>query len=106
MHTLSSEVAATQFRPKVILNSQQAIEIYKLKPYAVTMSSTQMKIRGQSIPIAEKYGVSPKAIRDIWNIKTWVKATEHLRINDHAAKHACGDLKIGPGNTVDPIYHE
>ncbi len=99
MQTISSEGAA-------ILNS---VQDYKLKPHAVPISSAEMEIRGQSIPIAEcnqKYGVSPKAIRDIWNIKTWIKATEHLQIQDHADTHACGDLKIGPGNKVDPFYHD
>jgi hypothetical protein len=51
---MHSEVSA---KYKFILNSQQAIEIYKMKPYAVPDSSTQMKIRGQSIPIANTFGV-------------------------------------------------
>ena len=100
----SSEVAATDFRPKIVLNSEQAIEIYKMKPFAD--SSTQIKIRGQSIPIAKTFGVSPKAIRDIWSVKTWAKATEHLRVQKNADKNACGDLRIGPGNTIDLLDHD
>jgi hypothetical protein len=98
-HQMHSEVSA---KSKFILNSQQAIEIYKMKPYAVPDSSTQMKIRGQSIPIAKTFGVSPKAIRDIWSVKTWARATEHLRVQKHADTHVCGDLRIGLGNTVRP----
>ena len=35
-------------------------------------------MRGKSGPVAAQYGVSSRAIRDIWNRKTWADATEHL----------------------------
>jgi hypothetical protein len=35
-------------------------------------------MRGASAKLSRQYGVSPKAIRDIWNHKSWVKATIHL----------------------------
>ena len=77
-----------------------------MKPFAVPGSSTRMTIRGQSIPIAKTFGVSPKAIRDIWSNKTWAKATEHLRVQKHRDINACDDLRIGPGNTVDLPDHD
>ncbi len=33
------------------------------------------RIRGLSQPLAKRYGVSPKTIRDIWNRRTWTLAT-------------------------------
>ena len=33
------------------------------------------KVKSQSRLLAEKYGVSPKTVRDIWNKKTWCFAT-------------------------------
>ena len=64
---------------RIILTSVQAVEIYKQRQIkSHTETSLCSKIRGQSVAIAEKYGVSPKAIRDIWNKRTWVDSTKHL----------------------------
>ena len=71
---------------RVILNAETAFEIYKLKiqimskssSFSIAMMSRAAKIRGKSKPIAQKYHVSTKTIRDIWNRKTWVEATRSL----------------------------
>jgi hypothetical protein len=88
-------------RPKIVLNAQQAIEIYMLKPDAFLDISK--KTRGHSNPIAEKYGVSPKAIRDIWNLKTWAAATKHLRALPHEDVLACDVSTCCPCNKVNPL---
>ncbi len=35
-------------------------------------------IRGMSIPVSKMFGISPRAIRDIWNRRTWEHATADL----------------------------
>jgi hypothetical protein len=35
-------------------------------------------LKGKSIAISERFGVSAKAVRDIWNHRTWKYATSHL----------------------------
>ena len=72
-------------RARVILNSELAVDIYQHKLelmapkcFKSCIQSPIVKTRGESIKLAVKYGVSAKAIRDIWNHKSWVKATMHL----------------------------
>ncbi len=81
-------------RLRIILTAQQAIEIYKLKPQ-LCATSCHTKARGQSIPIAEQYGVSPKTIRDIWNHRTWAVATKPLYSElDSSNEICCLDLEV------------
>ena len=35
-------------------------------------------MKGQSVPVAQRFGVSPKTVRDIWNRRTWAHTTVHL----------------------------
>ena len=77
-----------EHRLRIVLTAQQAADIYKLKPL-LCETSDQPKIRGQSIPIANQYGVSPKTIRDIWNRRTWVVATKHL-YTEAGTENGCG----------------
>ena len=62
-----------------VLTADQAIEIYKHKLCCLDKSkvngSNKNSSRGSSTPLAKKYGVSPKAIRDIWNRRSWAFAT-------------------------------
>jgi hypothetical protein len=39
-------------------------------------------LSGQSAAVAKKFNVSPKAIRDIWNRRTWTQETHHLWTED------------------------
>ena len=64
------------------LSAEQAIEIYRMMPLHFDNRENikddtviSSKARGGSAPIARKYGVSAKAIRDIWNRRTWAFAT-------------------------------
>ena len=72
-------------RPRVILNSRLAAEIYaeKLALIAPTSFESCLKdfrvtMKGKSAKISSKYGVSAKTIRDIWNRRTWTYATSFL----------------------------
>ena len=58
-----------------LLTTAQAVEIYSA---GQTVRSDSIPQRGKSVGIAKKFGVSPKAIRDIWERRSWVKETRHL----------------------------
>ncbi len=67
----------------VVLNPTRAAEIYMQKaallaPDQYPSCLTGPKIKGQSVHIGQKYNVSAKTIRDIWNRRTWTFATCHL----------------------------
>ena len=57
------------------LTESQAVEIYMLK---MSIAVDSQRLRGASPPIAVRFGVSSRTIRDIWNRKTWAFATKHL----------------------------
>ena len=64
-----------------MLTITQAVEIYRMKlkwasQHEVCMLKQSM--RGMSIPVSKMFGVSPRAIRDIWNRRTWEHATADL----------------------------
>lgn len=57
---------------KIILSSEQAVDIYKKRPLGDTSALTCSR---RSKELSEQYVVNSKTIRDIWNRTTWVKAT-------------------------------
>jgi hypothetical protein len=63
-------------RWKVLLDEDKAREIYCARPR--DNHSTE------SLRLAKQYSVSAKAIRDIWNHETWVRATQPLWPPDSA----------------------
>ena len=77
-----------------VLTQDQAIEIYRRKPCAGftdrNVAAGQLgDSRGRSVHLARIYGVSSKAIRDVWNRRTWAFATCRLWQAEQA-----GDLSI------------
>lgn len=52
---------------RAILDTRQAAVIYALKRHRT------------SIDLGSEFGISPKAVRDIWKGKTWAHATGHLK---------------------------
>jgi hypothetical protein len=65
---------------RVVLTESQVIEIYLKKSSLQDQNRTKnQKFQSQSRLVAERYGVSPKTIRDIWDQKTWIRTTLHLR---------------------------
>mmetsp|Transcript_39620 Transcript_39620/g.105471 ORF Transcript_39620/g.105471 Transcript_39620/m.105471 type:complete len:113 (+) Transcript_39620:102-440(+) len=66
-------------RAHKILSAKQAIEIYQLKFDDVTGKFKRVgtKISSPSTIVASRYGISPKAVRDIWNHRTWATETRN-----------------------------
>ncbi len=64
-----------------ILSQHQAIKIYRLRK-PKSDSGVGPRSLGNSSVLSKLYGVSPKAIRDIWNRRTWIDQTRHLWTND------------------------
>jgi hypothetical protein len=58
--------------PRALLTEREAVEIYLCRK----KSSSGHKVSTNAL--ANKYNVSPKAIRDIWNRRTWAPETRHL----------------------------
>uniref|UniRef100_A0A7S0LTU1 Uncharacterized protein n=1 Tax=Cryptomonas curvata TaxID=233186 RepID=A0A7S0LTU1_9CRYP len=69
---------------KVVLTPKLAREIYAEKLRILTPKDLQHCVkplnllRGQSVSVANRYNVSAKTIRDIWNRKTWIFDTSCL----------------------------
>jgi hypothetical protein len=62
-------------RPRTVLSKEEAIEIYGHKKVLEGSKRTTRP----SAELAQKYQVSAKTVRDIWNGKSWREATLHLR---------------------------
>jgi hypothetical protein len=58
--------------PRALLTEREAVEIYLCRK----SSSSGHKVSTNAL--SKKYNVSPKAIRDIWNRRTWAPETRHL----------------------------
>ena len=57
---------------KVVLNEQLAKQIYDRK---LLLSASGQSLKGKSVPVSRVFKISPKTVRDIWNRRTWTKAT-------------------------------
>ena len=76
-------------RPRNVLESHTAREIFHLKPTHNTAS-----LHAASQRLASKYGVSSKAIRDIWKGRSWLDATYDLwNVEDRPARRIIGRPK-------------
>jgi hypothetical protein len=60
-------------RPRVLLSEQEAQEIFKLQN-----NHGYPSLHSASVVFSKRYGVSPKAIRDIWTGRSWLEATFSL----------------------------
>ena len=70
---------------RMVLTAAQAEEIYQKKISMIKMqwpttcsTATSSLLRGRSVPVSSMFDVSPKTIRDIWNMRTGQRATCHL----------------------------
>ena len=65
-----------------MLIESQALAIYEIKlslqPPVFHPSEKCNLVRGKSRTVSRLFGVSPRAIRDIWNRRTWCHVTKHL----------------------------
>jgi hypothetical protein len=80
---------SAEARPRIVLTNQQARDIFQLKSGHGFAS-----LHSASIRLASKYGVSSKAIRDIWKGRSWLEATFDLwNVEDRPAKRIIGRPK-------------
>ena len=79
-----------------MLTDDQAAEIFNLRvPFTDSTSATRDRVfTSRSIVVSRIYGVSPKAVRDIWNKRTWRHATRALWTEADEFQHA-KNLKAG-----------
>ena len=80
-----------QPRKRAVLTVDQAAEVFNLRvPFCLTTSPTARDrlFTSRSITVSRIYGVSPKAVRDIWNKRTWRHATRTLWTEDDELQHA------------------
>ena len=67
-------------RFRATLTKEQAALIYALRPPDKD-DPNPSKLAGNSQLLAKKFGVSPKAVRDVWNRRTWAHATKDAYAN-------------------------
>jgi hypothetical protein len=64
---------------RAILTADQVVEIYQLRSQLHTsIEPGEQQIRGRTLAVAKRFGVSPKTVRDIWNRRSWANETCHL----------------------------
>ena len=78
-----------------MLNEADAINLYKLKFNPVWHNQST---KGRSGIISKWLGISARAVRDIWNRKTWTFATRHLWASEDS--FALGGDWTGPSMQV------
>ena len=94
---------AQQFRRRAVLTAQTAAAIFNLRGVRQTSPASQQSgtpmqaYTGRSVLVARMFGISPKAVRDIWNFRTWRHITDSLR---SIATSAVGQV----ATSCDPIF--
>jgi hypothetical protein len=78
MQTVEAKVNHPRFRPRAILTAEEAAEIYQYQRTKPIRFRFDPALTGNTSAVAKKYSVSPKAVRDIWNRRTWTTETHHL----------------------------
>jgi hypothetical protein len=77
---------SSKFSSRALLTEAEAVEIYSYKSSSSTTYSPPHI--GKTASLSKKYNISPKAIRDIWNHRTWRTATRHMWTSDHPSPEA------------------
>ena len=65
-------------KPRATLTSADAVEIYRRSLHRAPRSLRPASQWASAAALAREYGVSEKAIRDIWTGRTWAEDTRHL----------------------------
>ena len=63
---------APNAKPRAVLTAEDAVQIFRRSPRCDRLSSATATTLGR------EYGVSEKAVRDIWTARTWADETRHL----------------------------
>jgi hypothetical protein len=97
-------VAHIHRRPRSTLTAKAVSHIYTLKP-ADSLPSEDPRLESKSRIVSQFFGVSPKAIRDIWNHRTWKSVTLKRPRKQRSPK-----TKKGPSTSIiqnnDPMMTE
>jgi hypothetical protein len=93
-------------RKRAVLTDQQAADIFKLRlAFGAFDSSRQHLFTSRSAQVSKLYGVSPKAVRDIWNMRTWRHATKQLWTDQDilrdAGKYSAAKIEIQRAPSAD-----
>ena len=62
-------------KARAVLTAEQAVMIYQIKPSNQALTKRQ---RISLCSVARSYGVSEKAVRDIWKGRTWLRETTRI----------------------------
>ena len=73
--TEASEIVSEPRRLRATLTKDQAAVIYVLRPPQKDNPYPRHVAAGNSQLLSKWFGVSPKAVRDVWNRRTWAHAT-------------------------------
>mmetsp|Transcript_75671 Transcript_75671/g.202545 ORF Transcript_75671/g.202545 Transcript_75671/m.202545 type:complete len:217 (-) Transcript_75671:685-1335(-) len=60
------------------LTAEQAVQIYTYRRCERSRFAVDADLTGNSTRVGEKFNVSPKTVRDIWNRRSWIEETKHL----------------------------
>ena len=76
---------------RAALTAQQVREIFhsRIPPSRLLGSSARFSVSSRSVEVSRRFGVSPKAVRDIWNRRTWSRVTSTMQMisEAEAARH-------------------
>ena len=80
---------STEFRRRAVLTAETAAAIFNLRNVHPTARSQPVGVpvhahTGRSVLVSRMFGISPKAVRDIWNLRTWRHVTDALRSTSDA----------------------
>ncbi|EKX44359.1 hypothetical protein GUITHDRAFT_109808 [Guillardia theta CCMP2712] len=72
-------------RPRAHITDRIACEIYLFR---LSQPPGQLWLpTPASVALGRRYGITPKAVRDIWNRRTWAHATRHLWEEEDRTAH-------------------
>jgi hypothetical protein len=73
-----------QQKKRAVLTHHQAIAIFEMRGpfYESTDCSRDRAFTSRSVMVSRVFGISPKAVRDIWNKRTWRHCTQALWTED------------------------
>ncbi|EKX42011.1 hypothetical protein GUITHDRAFT_111865 [Guillardia theta CCMP2712] len=80
-------------KQKALLTPEKAIEIYSLRGFQSDSKTAE------SCSIAKRFGISAKAVRDIWDRKSWAHATMYMWTADERREYDQVERR-GPGRPV------
>ena len=93
-------------RKRAVLTEQEATAIFGLRGsiHGIGNFSRDRDFTSRSSVVSKMFGVSPKAVRDIWNMRTWRHCTQTLWADGDHIKHAEFVRSQGNGDAAHATY--